>query len=167
MAAVNTKSTEVTNADAVPFVATALHVAGARLYEKVGTVEVAVADDNASVYRFCRVHSSWRISSIELFNDAIQSGTTYDCGLYQTAENGGAAVDADCYATDVTMVSARVVPTDIKYEVMDIANIEKRVFEDAALTTDPGRWYDLCLTGDAVGSGAGTISLRVRYVGPA
>jgi len=167
LAVVNTKSTEVTNADSTPVKATGIHISGGRIYEKVGTVEIAAADDNASVFRFMRVHSSWRISSIELFNDAIASGSAFDCGLYQTAENGGAAVDADCYATDVSLTSARTTPTDLRFEAMDIANIEKRVFEDGGLTSDPGRWYDLCLTADTIGTAAGTVSLRVRYVGPA
>lgn len=169
MGVVNTKSNAVTYADATPVKQSGVHIAGGRLYESVGTVEVAAADDDTSVYRFVRVHSSWRISSIEVFNDAITSGSVYDVGLYQTAENGAAALDADCYATNVTMVSARATsgPTDLRFEQMDIANIEKRVFEDGGLTADSNRWYDLCLTADTVGSGAGTISIRVRYVGPA
>ena len=111
-------------------------------------------------------HSSWRISEIDVLNDAITSGATYDIGLYQTAENGGAAVDADCYATDVSFTTARAATgaVELGFEAKDVANIEKRVWEDAGLSADPGRYYDLCLTGDAVGSGAGTISVRVRYV---
>ena len=169
MATVNTKATNVTNPDSTPSKANPLHIHGARLYEIVGTVEVAVADDNDSVYRMARVYSSWRLSSIELFNDAIQSGTVYDLGLYDTAENGGAVVSQELFASDVTMVSARSTPTELTYEATptNIDKIEKRLWELAGLTADPGKWYDIAFKATTVGSGAGTISTRVRYVGPA
>lgn len=166
MAVANTKASNVTNADATPPAKNAAFISGGVLREIVGTVEVLAADDNGSVFRLARVHSSWRISEIDVLNDAITSGATYDIGLYQTAENGGAAVDADCYATDVSFTTARAATgaVELGFEAKDVANIEKRVWEDAGLSADPGRYYDLCLTGDAVGSGAGTISVRVRYV---
>lgn len=167
MAAANTKSTEVTNADATPPVKTHVSISHGRLHEKVATIEVAAADDAASVYRMCRVHSSWRISEITVFNDAITSGASFDCGLYQTAENGGAVVDANAYSDAVTLVSASLSGVQHLFEsggAKGIEKIEQLVYQDAGLTTDSGRWYDLCLTGNTPGSGAGTISMRLRYV---
>jgi hypothetical protein len=38
-------------------------------------VEVAAADDDNSVYRFARVHSSWSLRAIWLTNDALTAGT--------------------------------------------------------------------------------------------
>lgn len=165
MAEANTKSTAVTNADATPAELTGPHIAEGRLRESVGTVEVAAADDNNSVYRFFRVHSSWRISSLELLNDAIQSGTTYDIGLHEIAAAGGAAKDADLFGTDVDMTSARVAPTDVLFEALNIDKIEKRIWEMLGETEDPDRWYDLTMTGQVAGSGAGTISMRGRFAG--
>ena len=169
MAVANTKATNVTNPDSTPSKANPLHIHSARLYEIVGTVEVAAADDDNSVYRMARVHSSWRISSIEVFNDAITSGSVYDLGLWDTAENGGAVVSQELWASDVTMVSARATPTELTYEATatNIDKIEERLWELAGLTSDPGKWYDIAFKATTVGSGAGTISLRVRYVGPA
>ena len=169
MGVVNTKATNVTNPDSTPSKANPLHIHAARLYEIVGTVEVAAADSDNSVYRMARVHSSWRISSIEVFNDAITSGSVYDLGLWDTAENGGAVVSQELWASDVTMVSARATPTELTYEATatNIDKIEKRLWELAGLTSDPGKWYDIAFKATTVGSGAGTISLRVRYVGPA
>jgi len=169
LAVANTKATNVTNPDSTPSKANPLHIHSARLYEIVGTVEVAAADDDNSVYRMARVHSSWRISSIEVFNDAITSGSVYDLGLWDTAENGGAVVSQELWASDVTMVSARATPTELTYEATatNIDKIEKRLWELAGLTSDPGKWYDIAFKATTVGSGAGTISLRVRYVGPA
>lgn len=163
MATANTKATAVTNADATPPKMNALGIAGGRLRTLVGTVEVAAADDDNSVYRFARVHSSWRISAIELFNDAITAGTAYHVGIHETAENGAAAVDADVFATSVDLSSARVAPLDVTFEALDIAKIEKPLWEVLGLTSDPNKYYDLTMTGATVGTAAGTISIRVRY----
>lgn len=167
MAAANTKSTEVTNADATPQVKTHCSISHGRLHEKVATVEVAAADDTASVYRMARVHSSWRISELTMFNDAITSGASFDLGLYRTAEDGGAVVDANAYADAVTLVSASLSGVQLLFEggsAKGVEKIEQCVYQDAGLTTDPNLWYDLCFTGNTPGSGAGTISLRTRYV---
>jgi hypothetical protein len=162
MAVANTKSSIVAARDAgknVPF-----YLSGADMHEAVATVEVAAGDDDNSVYRFVRVHSSWSLRVILLTNDAITGGTAYHCGLYDVAENGGAAVDADVFATSVDLSSARVAPTDLLFEALNIDKIEKRLWEVLGLSADPGKEYDLALTGATAGSGAGTVSLRVNWV---
>lgn len=166
MAAVNTKSTIITNGDADPRVMSPAHLGLGNMRCMAATVEVAAGDDNASIYRMFRVHSAWRVHQLLLWNDAITSGSAYDVGLYQTAANGGAVVDADLWASDVTMVSARGAsgPLDLTFEALNIDDIEKPVWEIAGiavttLTADPNRYYDICLTADTVGSGAGTISM--------
>ena len=94
-AVVNTKSTIVANADATPRIESKLWYDGARVYESVASIELAAADDDTSVYRFFRVRSNWRISSLEIACDTVTAGTSYDIGVWDTAENGGAVVDAD------------------------------------------------------------------------
>jgi hypothetical protein len=163
MGTANTKSTAVTNADATPVVFNNRILTKGVLYEAVGTVEVAAADDDNSVYRVARVPSNARISSVEVFNDAITGGTAYHVGLHQTAANGGAAAAADVFATSVDLSSANLTPLEVTYEALNIDKIEKRVYELLGETTDTQRDYDLTLTGATVGSGAGTISVRVRY----
>jgi hypothetical protein len=162
MAVANTKSTIVTARDAGKNVP--LYLSGAVKHEAVATLEVAAADDDNSVYRFVRVHSSWSPRAIYLYNDAITAGTAYHCGLYDTAENGGAAVDNDVFATSVDLSSARVAPLDLLFEALNIDKIEKRVWEMLGLTADPNKYYDLALIGATVGTAAGTISLRVEWV---
>jgi hypothetical protein len=105
MAVANTKSTQITNADAAVQTLNNQALVDARARVAVATLETAAADDDGSVYRFIRVHSSWRILSIAILNDAITSGTAWDVGLYQTAANGAAAVDVDCYATNVDIAA--------------------------------------------------------------
>src|SRR3972149_12341690 len=98
MAVANTKSTFITNADAEPKVLTSDYISKGTLYEAVGTVEVAAADDDGSVYRMVRVPSNARITSILTGCDAITLGTSYHLGVYQTAANGGAVVVSDSVA---------------------------------------------------------------------
>lgn len=166
MATVNTKSTQITNGDAGPTTLTNNQIVCGRVLSAVGTLELAAADDDTSTYRFVRVHSSWLILSVKVFCDAITSGSSFDCGLYQTAANGGAVVDVDLFASAVSLTSAITVGTEIRFEAADIAGIEKPVWELAGLTYDPNRWYDVVLTANTVGSAAGTVTLLVLAAAP-
>lgn len=166
-AVANTKSTEITNADATPPVKTHVSISHGRLHEKVATVEIAAADDNDSVYRMVRLHSSWRLSELTRYNDAITSGADFDVGFYDTADNGGAVVNINALADAVSLASASVTGVSEMYESggdIGVEDIEQRIWEMCGLSTDPNKWLDLCYTGVAVGSGAGTLSVRVRYV---
>ena len=167
MAVANTKSTAVTNGDATPKAMNARLLDGGIVHEKVATLEIAAADCANSVYRMVRVHSSWRIADIIRYNDAITSGTDFDVGLYDTAENGGAEVDANLYADAVSLASASLTGTKDIYEsgsAVGVEKIEKAIWEQLGLSSDPNKFYDLCYTGFTPGSGAGTLSVRVQYV---
>jgi len=165
MAVVNTKSTIVTNADAAPVDLTPAYVSHGRLRSQVAKVEVAVADDNASVFRLFRVWSGWRIEKIEIGSDALGTAAAYEVGVYQTAENGGAVVDADEFASAVSLVGATVM-TDVTYEAVatEIDKIEQPLWERIGLTADSKRWYDIALTATTAGDAAGTIAGRITYV---
>jgi hypothetical protein len=167
MAVANTKSTAVTNLDATPKVKNPLYLMGGVLREARGTVEIAAADCDTSVFRLVRVHSSWLISEIKRFNDAITSGADFDVGLYQTADNGGAVKNINCFADAVSLTSASVTGVQDMFEAGSdegVEDLEKRVWEYAGDAADPNVFYDLCYTGVTVGSGAGTLSVIVRYV---
>lgn len=162
MAVVNTKATAISNGDATPVVITNRVIARGPVLAACGTVEVAAADDDLSVYRFVRVPSNARIISILRSNDAITGGTSYDIGVYQTALNGGAVVSATLFA-NVLDLSAAGAQVEQRYENADIINIEKRLWELLGLTADSQRDYDICMTANTVGTAAGTISMEVRY----
>lgn len=164
MAVVNTKSNIVTYADATPPTRTPVNLRHGRLREQVATIEVAAADDDTSVYRLFRVHSSWRIDEIEILNDAITGGTSYDLGVHQTAQNGGAVVAVGAFGTAIDMSSARVAPLKAVFEALNIDKIEKMLWEVLGLSVDPDREYDITLTANTVGTAAGTISARLKYV---
>lgn len=164
MAVVNTKSTAITNRDAIPRVVSPAHLVRAHTFQAVATVEVAAADDDGSVYRMVQVRSSDRISSIMVANDAITGGTDYDIGIYQTTANGGAVVTKDVFADGVTFASALdyrdLTNND---EATDIAEVEFKLWQRLGLTSDPMLDYDICITGNTVGSGAGTLSMKVSF----
>ena len=164
MGVVNTKSTPVTNADATPSKKTAALIAGGRLRSIVALVEIAAADSDLSVYRFARIKSHWRIVSIRKFHDAITSGTAYEFGLYDTAENGGLVVDADAYAQTVDISSADIIGAEIAYEKRDVSKINDQVWQDAGLSADSQKEYDLAALATTVGSAAGTLALVIQYV---
>lgn len=163
MAVATPKSTLVSNYEADPPAMNAARDHRGRLRAAVATVEVAAAEDDGSKYVMVPVHSSWRVQHIWLYNDAITGGTAYDVGLYETAANGGAAVDDDAYASAVDLSSARTAPLDAAFEARDIANVTRQVWQDAGLSADPNKFYNLALTADTAGSGAGTITVVLAF----
>lgn len=162
MAVANTKSTEVTNADATPLVFNPK--GGQKLLVKGATLAVAAADDDTSVYRFFRVKSNWVIWNLLRWNDAITGGTAFEIGLHDiAATNSGAVVDANLFGTTVDLSSASVVPVDERFEVLNITGIGLQVWELLGETADTNKWYDLTMTATTVGSAAGDISLQIVY----
>lgn len=162
MAVVNTKAANLTDLDANPPVHPDVTVNGARQRAIVDTVALAAADDDNSVYRLARVHSSWIIPSIRLFNDTITAGTDFNLGLYEV--DTGAAVAESAYADAISLATASTVGVEVAYENRDINKIQQRVWQDAGLTADPNKYYDLCLKGITVGSAAGDVSVIVTYL---
>ena len=147
---------------------------GAREYTVSESVAIAAADDDTSTFRVCRVHSSWILKSIKAFCTAVTGGTDYDVGLYDI--DGGAVVDADLYADGVSFATAApaVPPTAAANDGIELrfgdaataipGDVNSRVWEDiGGLTADPNKFYDLVLTANTVGTGAGTVALVVRY----
>jgi hypothetical protein len=166
MAVVTTKSTRISNVEAIVQTLDSVIVNHGRKRSVCATLETVNGDSIASVYRMCRVHSSWRITSIKLFNDAITTCAA-DLGLYQTSSNpnnGGAVVSVACYASAASLASASLVGNELAYEAKDVANIQRQVWQDAGLTADSNRWYELAFTLTAAAGSAGTLSLEVEYV---
>ena len=162
MAVANTKSTAITAADASPPTLSNSHLAAGVLRESVGTVETLAADDELSLYRLVRLPSNARISSILLATDAITGATASTVGVWQTADNDGAVVDADEFATvDISSASAF---TEVLNEAVatEIADCEKRLWDKLGLTADTLRDYDICVQVNDV-TAAGTISMKVKW----
>lgn len=166
MGVVNTKSTSITNAEASPAVMNANTHQGGVLRIAKETVAIAAADDNDSTFRFVRISAHAVVDSIEFACDALSTGASYAFGVYATAADGGAAIDADCWA-DAVDCSAAVARTDITYEktATDITKAKKAVWEIAGVSTAPapGTMYDIVATATAAGTAAGDMTVWVKY----
>lgn len=161
MAVVNRNSTRIANATASPVVMDNVNNNHGRLRRQVATVELAGDDSIASKIRMFKVHSSWSISSIILYCDAITSSAA-DVGLYLS--NGGAVVDVDAYASAQSLATAITVGSNIAFEARNIDKIENAIWQDAGQSKDPGVYYDITLTLTAAATAAGTVTMEIDYV---
>ena len=166
MAVVTVKSTRISNAEAPTQTLDSIVVNHGRKRSQCSTVEVTNGDSIASKFVLGRIHSSWRITSIKVFLDAITSAAA-DFGIYQTSAfpaNGGAVVVVAAYASAQSLAAASLVGIEVAYEAKDIVNIQRQVWQDAGLTSDPNRWYELVATLTAAATGSGTLSVELEYV---
>jgi len=158
-------------------IANAALVNGARVVGMVATEELAVADDDTSVYRFFKGVSGNLIPiDIKVYCDAITSGTDFDLGLYnQTSPNGtdGTVIDADAFMDGQTMAAAitRGGGTSAQDEAVDglsavdIADLENKIYEHAGHTVNTAKQgYDIALTANTVGAAAGTITIIALFL---
>ena len=161
MANVNTDI--VTNFVAVPQVKNSsqqLH--GAKRIAQ-GTIALAAGDLSASdTVMLAPIPTNATISSIKLFNDDLDSGTTMttDVGLYDTAI---AAVDDDAYASAITDLRGAVTTgTEVAFEAKHKHNGTESLARSGQ-SSDPGGYYYVALTFDAAGDTAGDLSFVIEY----
>jgi hypothetical protein len=168
MAVVTTKSGSITNLDASPVLRPGSWMHGGAIKLFSGTVEAVDGDSIGSIYRMFRVGSWMRPEAVILANDALSAGTG-DVGLYRTTVEGGAVVDADFFASAVSMAAAgkSTNGTNVTVEsdstAMNIDKAEKRIWEVLGLTVDPNLEYDVAITLTAAAGAAGTVTLRGTF----
>jgi len=166
MAVENLKSSAITNADATPLVLSNARIMAGAMREAIGTKQASASASIASTYTLCRIPSNARISEVILSCDAFDTTGAADVGVYQTAEHGGAVVDADFFASAVVLTTA-LPNTAVTHEsgVFGIEDVEKPLWEALGLTADPFRDYDVALTLTAANGAGATpdVTLRVRY----
>jgi hypothetical protein len=110
------------------------------------------------------IPSNASITSIKLFNDDLDSGTTNtaDVGLYNTDLS---VVDADAYASAITDLRGAVtVGTEVAFEARNINKMGQKVWQDAGLTSDPALTYFVGIGFPAAGDQAGDLSFVIEYV---
>lgn len=165
MAVVHLKTTAVTNSDATPMVINNPAASAQMLRAVAATVENTAADSVGSTYRMVRVPSNARIHRVIYAADAAGATGQVDVGVYQTAENGGAVVDADHFASALDPGGGAIAPTDVTHEsgVYNIAECTQPLWQALGLTSDPKRDYDIALTCVEILADAGTQMLKVEY----
>jgi len=170
MAVVQVNSTTVANANAFPRIQNPRGLADGEVVRAINDqVAVANGDSAGSVYRFGKIRSSDFTDRVRLISADIGTTTAGDIGLYDllTASNGGAVVDADYFASAVSL-SGGAIDSDITYESGAAGGIytngNKRVWEALGLTSDPGKEYDVALTLTGAADAAGTVRLQLYVV---
>lgn len=162
----NLSSTLITNATASPSVSTSANAgAPGAVNSTYQSITVTTSEDTGNILRFVRVPSNARICSIILFSDALGGTCAGDIGVYRTSEDGGAVVDADHFASGVSMVS-KVAGVEQIFEsgVNTVADISKPLWDALGLTEDPQTTYDIAITLTADVATGGSIGLDVRFV---
>lgn len=164
MAVDTLKATAITNADATPPVFNNGRLTRMHLCEAVGTAQATASASIGSTYRLARVPSNARISRVILCWDAFDTTGAGDVGIYQTAANGGAVVDADHFASAVLMTSANTAGTDVTHEstVYGLEDAEKPLWEALGLTADPQRDYDVVVTLTAANGAGATPDITAK-----
>lgn len=141
--------------------AKAIHANGGKVFAMIETFEVAVADDDGSVYRvFKNLPPDLIPMRMEVYNDAITGGTDYDIGFYETGV-GGAVIDQDKLAATLNMSSAAAKgsPKD-GLATVGIDEVKEMIYELAGHTTATRKdGYDIAVTAVTVGSAVGTITI--------
>jgi hypothetical protein len=165
-AIVTVKAGAITNADATPVVLNRANIARGRMLHLAGVAAFANGDSATSTYRMFRVKSNDRMTSLVLDTDAQGGSAAADIGLYRTAADGGAVVDADLFTSAISTVSA-LRGTDVLREsaVITVANMEKMLWELAGLTADPQVDYDVTVTLTVATGAAGSMALSGTVVG--
>lgn len=166
MAVVAVKSTQITNRDATPAVLNNGRVSGSDLKHKRAVVSIANGDSATSTYRLFELPSNALVASIKVTAPDIGTTTAGDIGIYQTTANGGAVVDADHFASAVSLNGGAINKSDVTHEaaVYTIANAEKPLWDALGLTADPTRGYDVVLTLTGAADAAGTILVECDYL---
>lgn len=160
MAVVQTKSQGITAQDSYTTVNSNVQQGGMR--SDVGVAPVANGDSIASVIRLVRVQSNARITGAHLFCTAI-TGAAGDVGLYRTAADGGAVVDADFFTAAQTLATAAVTINVTGGNVLAPVNREKRLWEALGLAADPVTYYDVAVTLTAAATAAGTVGIELNW----
>lgn len=164
MAVVAVTATMLTNKDAKPPVFSPPNNQGLA-HDVVGYAGFTNGDSIASTYRILRVPSNARIATLLLSCQAGGTGALTDVGLYQTAANGGAVVDADFFASAVD-IAAALSDSNIIAEsgVNTIVKRNQMLWEALGLSADPMVEYDVACTLTAAAAATGNVMLKATYV---
>lgn len=168
MALVNRNSTAIADMVAVPKVAVApTKGAAGRVFEACGYVANAANDDANSVARFCRVPSNARVTSVKLTTGDATTAGNIDIGLYKTADNGGAVVDADLFASALALTGGPFINSEqiLESGVYTVDEMVKPLWAVLGLSADPCIEYDVAATITTTYDGAAVGQfISVQYV---
>lgn len=167
MAEVHEKSDIVTGLDAQPETYLGPKRSKGVLREDIATYQIGSTDSDNSTFRMVRVPSNARISQILMSGDGADTDVTANVGVYKTADDGGAVVDEDFFASDWAGLNTATRNEDITYESATSAEVEEEVeelWEQLGLSADPHIDYDITITLSAAMDADSDVTMKVRYV---
>lgn len=167
MAVVVRLSTQMTNRDSLPRVTSNPGAVCGMLRGFAASLETVSGDSIGSTYRLAQVPSNAVMHSLRLYSDDVGTTTIADIGLYDTTENGGAVVSQALFASAVVINAGALNGTDVLYEAVtsgaDISDMEKAVWQQLGLATDPKKNYDVVMTLTAAADAAATVAVKGSF----
>jgi hypothetical protein len=177
-------SIELTSLEATPQVMVSPASATGKVRVWSDTIAAGTGDiDDDDILMMAEIPSNSKIKSIKLYNDDLDSGGSpalvTDVGIYNgnvkfndtdgsaTAYAAEGVIDRNCYGTVMTVLQAAVTAgTEVRYETLGIETVGNFMWEDAGLTSDPGRMLRIALTIETVAAtaAAGDITMVVEYI---
>lgn len=157
------KSTLVTEADAFRLQGT--NKLGGGLYRQAESNAKGSGDASDDIYPVLRAWTGWDLDSLVFQTEAWGTNGAIEIGCYNTAENGGAEIDKDVFATSINVASA-LSRIDLLAEALapDKVNTKLRSLLNLAADT-PDKWVDICVYATNIGAAqAAKFSLTLRYV---
>jgi hypothetical protein len=166
-AVTNRNSDVLTNTAATPRVINNRIVSTAVVKEAIGLVTPAADDSATSIHRYFRVKSNCRMTALRLTCAIASSAGAVDIGLYRTAEDGGAEVDKDFFASAQSLSAAALSDADVMNEstTYTLAKQMQPLWQAVGLSADPQCDFDVCTTISTTFNGGPTsMLLKGRFV---
>jgi hypothetical protein len=162
----NVTSTLISNRAATPRVANDPFSNGVLKTTGVGICAVTTAEDANDILRFVMVPANAVVRNVRLSCTAVAVGGALNIGVYRSADDGGAVVDADLFASAVVVTTA-LSNSDVTYESGEytLAESNMPLWKAAGLTSAPASgWLVVAGTISTDMGGTGTIGVSVSYV---
>lgn len=138
---------------------------GGGILEIVAKVPILATDDADSIYRFCEVPSNFIPVGGEITCSAITAANSWDLGIYENPENGGAVISVGALANGLDLSSAIAPGAGLSpIENVAIADQNKALYELASDVSGERQTYTLAFKTNADPAADGTIIVRLRLV---
>lgn len=174
MGVVNTKSTVITNRDAVPAVINDGRITKANKRSSIGSVAVGAADSATSYYPLCEVPSTAMIRA--LYCSAVAGMTTLagNIGVFKNTKNAAGVTTGVAANTSSDTIFAAATSLATAIDRKDVTNLnsnayptdkrEQPLWQAIGLAADPGGTFDIGIVVTTANTGAaGRVGLEVEY----
>jgi hypothetical protein len=165
MAAAEIISNLITNDETIPRVYNDVASSSGQVRIMSATFEATTDFDATDIAAICKLPAAASVKAIRWFGDNLATGQAH-VGLYTGPNSANlTAADADCYAATFDFgTGANTTGVNLAFATKNIANINKRVYEDAGDNLGEFSEYWLCLTCHTEDFAAGTLAFVVEYV---